>query len=69
MARCPAGAITPEHAHDKELCSRHVARSLKYCNRNYHIFIYGCGLCSTGVPCESGIPRGLAKRGGGRKRH
>jgi epoxyqueuosine reductase len=68
MARCPAGAITAEHAHDKELCSRHVARSLKYCNRNYHIFIYGCGLCSTGVPCESGIPRVLAKRGGGRKR-
>jgi len=22
----------------------------------YHIFIYGCGICATGVPCESGIP-------------
>jgi epoxyqueuosine reductase len=55
-ARCPAGAITAEHAHDKEACYRKVASSLKHCNENYHIFIYGCGLCSTGVPCQSGIP-------------
>lgn len=54
--RCPAGAITAENAHDKEACYKHVANSLKYCLKNYHIFIYGCGLCATGVPCESGIP-------------
>jgi epoxyqueuosine reductase len=36
-----------------------VASSLKHCNANYHIFIYGCGLCATGVPCESGIPAAL----------
>jgi epoxyqueuosine reductase len=53
--RCPVGAIT-EAGHDKEKCYRHVADSLKYVNRNYHIFIYGCGLCATGVPCESGDP-------------
>jgi len=55
-ARCPVGAIDAVTAHDKEACYRRVARSLKYCNRHYHIFIYGCGLCATGVPCESGIP-------------
>jgi len=57
--RCPVEAITLEHGHDKENCSKRIVRSLPYCNRNYHIFIYGCGLCSTGVPCESGIPDDL----------
>ncbi len=54
--RCPVEAIDEKNAHDKERCYQHVARSLAYCNRNYHIFIYGCGLCATGVPCESRIP-------------
>jgi epoxyqueuosine reductase len=58
--RCPVNAITREGAHDKEACYRRVASSLPYCNKNYHLFIYGCGLCATGVPCESGIPRALA---------
>jgi epoxyqueuosine reductase QueG len=57
--RCPVDAIDAQTAHDKEACYQRVARSLKYCNRNYHIFIYGCGLCATGVPCESGIPAPL----------
>jgi len=57
--RCPVGAITREHSHDKEACYQKVAASLKYCNKHYHIFIYGCGLCATGVPCESGIPEPL----------
>jgi epoxyqueuosine reductase len=57
--RCPVAAITKEKAHDKEACYQRVAASLKYCNTNYHIFIYGCGLCATGVPCESCIPEAL----------
>jgi hypothetical protein len=57
--RCPVDAISAETAHDKEACYRRVARSLRTCNRRYHIFIYGCGLCATGVPCESGIPAAL----------
>ncbi len=61
--RCPVDAITAEHAHDKEACYQKVARSLKYCNKNYHLFIYGCGLCATGVPCESGIPKPLQAGG------
>ncbi len=56
VKRCPVHAVTLDHGHDKEACYRKVAESLYYCNKNYHIFIYGCGLCSVGVPCESGIP-------------
>jgi len=59
--RCPVTAITVEHAHDKETCYQKVANSLKYCNKHYHIFIYGCGLCATGVPCESEIPKPLQR--------
>jgi hypothetical protein len=58
-ARCPVDAITEENAHDKEACYQKVASSIKYCNKNYHIFIYGCALCATGVPCESQIPPSL----------
>jgi NAD-dependent dihydropyrimidine dehydrogenase PreA subunit len=59
--RCPVNAITAENAHDKEACYQKVASSLKYCNKHYHIFIYGCGLCATGVPCESEIPKALRR--------
>jgi len=60
--RCPVDAITAENAHDKEKCMKRVEASTKYCMKNYHIFIYGCGICATGVPCESGIPKGLQKK-------
>ncbi len=60
--RCPVKAISRETAHDKEACYEKVAASLKYCNTNYHIFIYGCGLCATGVPCESRIPEATIKQ-------
>gem|GEM_PF-186048 len=59
--RCPVGAID-EGGHDKESCYKKVAGTLRYCNSRYHIFIYGCGLCATGVPCESGIPKQLRPR-------
>ena len=55
--RCPVDAITADNAHNKETCYHRVANSLKYCNKHYHIFIYGCGLCATGVPCASEIPK------------
>ncbi|MDY6904166.1 MAG: epoxyqueuosine reductase [Thermodesulfobacteriota bacterium] len=61
LRRCPVDAITEKDAHDKEACYRHVAKSLKYCLRQYRIFIYGCGLCATNVPCESGIPKGIGQ--------
>ena len=59
--RCPVGAISRESAHDKEACFKHVADSLQYFLKNYHIFIYGYGICATHVPCEPGIPAALKK--------
>jgi hypothetical protein len=53
--KCPVGAIS-ERGHDKEACYQHVAKSLAYCNKHYHIFIYGCGLCSVGTPCATEDP-------------
>jgi epoxyqueuosine reductase QueG len=61
-SRCPVDAISKENAHDKEKCYERVAASTKYCIKNYHIFIYGCGLCATGVPCESEIPEAIRKK-------
>ena len=60
--RCPVGAISAA-GHDKEKCYQYVSRSLGYCNRHYHIFIYGCGLCATGVPCEAGRPPARPAKG------
>jgi hypothetical protein len=40
---------------------KRVEASTKHCLRNFHIFIYGCGICATGTPCESGIPEPLRK--------
>ncbi|MCX5997905.1 MAG: epoxyqueuosine reductase [Chloroflexi bacterium] len=54
-AKCPVQAID-ENGHNKETCYQRVSKSLAYCNKHYHIFIYGCGLCSVGVPCSTGIP-------------
>jgi epoxyqueuosine reductase QueG len=54
--RCPVGAISAA-GHDKEKCYKHVSRSLRHVNQNYHIFIYGCGLCAVGVPCEGRRPK------------
>ncbi|WP_457553824.1 epoxyqueuosine reductase [Desulfobacula sp.] len=57
-SRCPVNAID-KNGHDKERCYQHVKASTKYCIKNFKIFIYGCGLCATRVPCESGIPDGI----------
>ena len=64
-ARCPVDAITAENAHDKEKCMKRVEASTKYCNKNYHIFIYGCGICATGTPCESRVPKQLQEENSG----
>jgi len=56
IERCPAGAIT-EAGHDKISCSYHVRPvTEKYVKANFGFDGYGCGLCQTGVPCESKIP-------------
>lgn len=53
--RCPAGAIS-KSGHDKTKCSKYVHMTLEYVQAQYGFKGYGCGLCQTGVPCESRIP-------------
>jgi epoxyqueuosine reductase QueG len=58
IKRCPAGAIT-EKGHDKVLCMKYHAEVIKKIDHErYGYDGYAvCGLCQTGVPCESGLPR------------
>jgi len=54
--RCPVGAITKK-GHDKYSCRSFLFDKMAtHVKKMYDIDIYGCGLCQTGVPCESGIP-------------
>jgi epoxyqueuosine reductase len=54
--RCPVGAVT-EAGHDKRKCREHIRPvSVDYVKSHYGFDGYGCGLCQTGVPCESKIP-------------
>ena len=56
IPRCPVGAIT-ETGKNKETCYNHLFSVTKeYVTTNYGFDGYGCGLCQTGVPCESKIP-------------
>ena len=56
IARCPVGAIS-ESGHDKIKCMGHLRPgTMEYVKTNYKFDGYGCGLCQTGVPCESKIP-------------
>ena len=55
IERCPAGAIS-EAGHDKVKCRQYVLATTKYVKETFDFDGYGCGLCQTGVVCESGIP-------------
>ncbi|MGC9325721.1 MAG: epoxyqueuosine reductase [Desulfomonilia bacterium] len=56
IARCPVNAIS-ESGHDKMKCFNHLAAIIApYVKSQFGFDGYGCGLCQTGVPCESGIP-------------
>ena len=56
ISRCPVGAIT-DVGKDKGACLKHLFPVTKdYVTTNYGFDGYGCGLCQTGVPCESKIP-------------
>jgi epoxyqueuosine reductase len=56
IERCPIGAIT-EKGHNKIVCQKYVNMTNEYILRHFGFDGYGCGLCQTGVPCESRIPR------------
>jgi epoxyqueuosine reductase len=54
--RCPVGSVSEEER-DKPACSRHLeVTTAEFVKQEYGFDGYGCGLCQTGVPCESGIP-------------
>jgi epoxyqueuosine reductase QueG len=57
--RCPVEAIT-ESGHDKVKCRQYVRGAVpEYIRSHFGLpegKAYGCGLCQTGVPCESKIP-------------
>lgn len=55
IERCPAGAIT-EKGHVKDKCLQYQRDNID--SNTYGVEIAGCGLCQTGVPCESRVPLG-----------
>ena len=56
VQRCPAGAIT-EAGHDKIKCYNYMHPGIdEYVESHFGLKGYGCGLCQTGVPCESVNP-------------
>jgi len=56
IKRCPVGALSKE-GHDKKKCRDYLEGPIvRHAKDAYGIEAYGCGLCQTNVPCESGIP-------------
>ena len=56
IERCPVGAID-EKGHDKVKCREFCnITSGEYVSEHYGVDVSCCGLCQTGVPCESEIP-------------
>ncbi len=56
IPRCPAEALSAA-GHDKVKCRAYVDETRKYVPAHFGFEGYGCGLCQTGVPCESEIPQ------------
>ncbi|NMA00180.1 MAG: epoxyqueuosine reductase [Clostridiaceae bacterium] len=52
VKRCPAQAISLAKGKDHNLCGSWLSKMGSLFKPRY-----GCGLCQTGVPCESAIPR------------
>ena len=56
IRRCPVGALSKK-GHDKVKCREFLKPvTEEYVKSHYGFDGYGCGLCQTGVPCESKIP-------------
>lgn len=58
IPRCPLGAIN-KAGHDKVKCQNYLrSKVAPYAKSHFGLeaAAYGCGLCQTGVPCESKIP-------------
>jgi epoxyqueuosine reductase len=59
--RCPVDAVS-KNGHDKKKCMDHLAACGKYVKEKWGFDGYGCGLCQTAVPCESGIPKAILEK-------
>lgn len=58
LDRCPVGAVMSDGSRDKNKCVQHLEpTTAEFVQREFGFKGYGCGLCQTGVPCESSIPR------------
>ena len=56
IKRCPAGAVT-RAGHDKEKCGDYLHNTaIPFVRDRFGFETSACGLCQTGVPCESRIP-------------
>lgn len=56
IERCPVNAIS-KMGHDKNICEKYLFNTVdEYSKINFGFSNYSCGLCQTGVPCESQIP-------------
>jgi epoxyqueuosine reductase QueG len=56
IERCPTGALS-EGGHDKARCHAYLLKmQAEVIVPQYGFREEACGLCQTGVPCESGIP-------------
>ncbi len=57
IARCPVGALSTQ-GHDKAICRDYIEGvTVPHILERWGLTdTYGCGLCQTGVPCESRIP-------------
>lgn len=62
IERCPVGSIgeTPQKR-DKRPCAKHNRETIVAARKDAFGWSgeYGCGLCQTEVPCETGIPEGI----------
>ncbi len=56
VKRCPVDSVITT-GRDKARCAEHLNPGTReFVQREYGFDGYGCGLCQTGVPCESRIP-------------
>jgi epoxyqueuosine reductase QueG len=56
ISRCPVGALS-KAGHDKVKCRTHIrTTTADYIKTHYGFEGFACGLCQTGVPCESKLP-------------
>jgi len=69
VKRCPVGSVLTG-GRDKKPCRWYLqTHCAPYLEQSWNLKGYGCGLCQTGVPCESGIPRRIVRhRLGGTKK-